>query len=327
MVAAADAADPVAMQRVIEEARARWGNLDGVIHGAGVPGSGAIALGKQAGDVQAVIDPKVSGLGVLVRLLGDTPLDFVALLSSVNSFYGIPGVSDYAGANAVLDAFVDSESCPSAWRQVVALDFEAWREVGMAANIVVPEARRAQREAFLARAIPPAAGAEAFARILASKRRRVAVIPYDLVRFIEGVRSRSSGVSAKTEPVSASATPSIGAGLAVGSPAATPSRPDLSSSFAPPATEIERRVAAIWTELLGIDSIGIHDDFFELGGHSLLATRVLARIDDICGVRLALRDVFDAPTIHRLAERIAAAAPAITGVAQSPDDDREEFEI
>jgi acyl carrier protein len=106
-----------------------------------------------------------------------------------------------------------------------------------------------------------------------------------------------------------------------------PSRPELSSSFAPPATEIERRVAAIWTELLGIDSIGIHDDFFELGGHSLLATRVLARIDDACGVRLALRDVFDAPTIHRLAERIAAAAPAITGVSQSPDDDREEIEI
>jgi hypothetical protein len=86
-------------------------------------------------------------------------------------------------------------------------------------------------------------------------------------------------------------------------------------------------VAAIWTELLGIDGIGIHDDFFALGGHSLMATRVLARVDASLGVRLALRDVFDAPTIHRLAERIAAAAPAARSTAPAPDDGREEIEI
>jgi NAD(P)-dependent dehydrogenase (short-subunit alcohol dehydrogenase family) len=324
-VAAADAADPDAMQRVIEEVRERWGALDGVIHAAGISGSGAIALGKQPDDVRAVVAPKVGGLSVLVRLLGDTPLDFLALISSNNSFFGIPGVSDYAGANAVLDAFVDSEARPLAWRHVVALDFEAWRDVGMAANLVVPEARRAQREAFLSQAIPPAAGAEAFARILASKRRRVAVIPYDLVRLDEDIRAHFSGASAVTEQASASS--SAGVARETGSGNATPSRPNLSSAFAPPETEIERRVAAIWTELLGIDGIGIHDDFFELGGHSLLATRVLARVDDACGVRLALRDVFDAPTIHRLAERIAAVAPGSAGAAQSSDDDREEIEI
>ena len=78
--------------------------------------------------------------------------------------------------------------------------------------------------------------------------------------------------------------------------------------FDPPTTDIERRLAAIWTELLGVEPIGLHDDFFDLGGHSLLGTRVLARIDDALGVQLTLRDVFDAPTIHQLAERISTAS-------------------
>ena len=48
----------------------------------------------------------------------------------------------------------------------------------------------------------------------------------------------------------------------------------------------------------------MNDNFFELGGHSLLGTRVMARIYDKFGVRLTLRDVFDAPTIRRLADRV-----------------------
>jgi phthiocerol/phenolphthiocerol synthesis type-I polyketide synthase E len=102
-----------------------------------------------------------------------------------------------------------------------------------------------------------------------------------------------------------------------------------------PRTELERRVAAIWSELLGIASLGVHDDFFELGGHSLLATRVLARVQDLLGVRLTLRDVFDGPTVHQMSLRIesaAAGAPAGSGTGASEeslgaDEEREEIEF
>jgi acyl carrier protein len=92
-------------------------------------------------------------------------------------------------------------------------------------------------------------------------------------------------------------------------------------------TETERRLALIWSELIGVAEIGPDDDFFALGGHSLLATRVLSRIHVMFGIRLALRDVFSAPTIRLLAERIeSVATPACYDVLETADG-REEILI
>ncbi|MET0793905.1 MAG: phosphopantetheine-binding protein, partial [Polyangiaceae bacterium] len=67
------------------------------------------------------------------------------------------------------------------------------------------------------------------------------------------------------------------------------------------------------------------DNFFELGGHSLLATRILARIDDLFGVRLPLRVVFDAPTVRQLAQQLGASASTESNLEASGE--REEFEL
>jgi len=75
----------------------------------------------------------------------------------------------------------------------------------------------------------------------------------------------------------------------------------------PPGTPAEMAVAQIWTELLGVEGIGVQDDFFALGGHSLLAARLTARVQERLGVDLPLRVVFQEPTVARLAGWIEAA--------------------
>ena len=87
--------------------------------------------------------------------------------------------------------------------------------------------------------------------------------------------------------------------------------------FEPPATETEKRLAEIWCELLGVERVGCHDDFFESGGHSLLAVRVVNRVNRECGASLALRTLFEQPTITGLANAIEEFKKAAGGVSGS----------
>jgi len=77
---------------------------------------------------------------------------------------------------------------------------------------------------------------------------------------------------------------------------------------AAPRSATEQALAAMWTELLKVEHVGIDDDFFELGGHSLLAIQLVSRVRDTFGVDLPLRNLFEHPTVAKLAEAIDALA-------------------
>ena len=87
-------------------------------------------------------------------------------------------------------------------------------------------------------------------------------------------------------------------------PAPDQSRPELDDAFAAPRTPIEEILANIWAGVLKLDKVGIHDNFFHLGGHSLLGTQVVTRIRDAFKLDLPLRTLFEAPTIHGLAQKL-----------------------
>lgn len=72
----------------------------------------------------------------------------------------------------------------------------------------------------------------------------------------------------------------------------------------PPQGEIEIQLADIWRKLLGIPSIGRHDNFFELGAHSLHVLQVLMRMRERHDIPISVKDVYNCPTIHELANRL-----------------------
>lgn len=76
--------------------------------------------------------------------------------------------------------------------------------------------------------------------------------------------------------------------------------------YVAPRTETEKKVVALWKEVLKIDKVGVKDNFFELGGHSLKATLLLSLIHRDFGVELSLREVFKASTVEGLANTIEA---------------------
>ena len=86
------------------------------------------------------------------------------------------------------------------------------------------------------------------------------------------------------------------------------------AGFAAPETEDERAIAAAWAEVLGVERVGATDGFFALGGHSLRAVRIVARIEEMLGVRLPVSAIFDAPTVRALAGRVARARESGDGL-------------
>ena len=82
-------------------------------------------------------------------------------------------------------------------------------------------------------------------------------------------------------------------------------RPHLGVPYLCPRNDVEREIAKLWQQFLGIDEVGVHDNFFLLGGHSLLGTRLISRLRDTFDVDIPLRRLFEAPTVAGLADTVA----------------------
>jgi acyl carrier protein len=76
------------------------------------------------------------------------------------------------------------------------------------------------------------------------------------------------------------------------------------ADYVAPETEFEKIISEIWSEVLQIEKIGVHDNFLELGGNSLAAIRIATRVNDSFELDLPLNTVFESPTVSRLSQQI-----------------------
>ncbi|MGH9765044.1 MAG: beta-ketoacyl synthase N-terminal-like domain-containing protein, partial [Blastocatellia bacterium] len=77
-------------------------------------------------------------------------------------------------------------------------------------------------------------------------------------------------------------------------------------SLVRPTTELERTIARVWCDLLGVDQVGLKSNFFDLGGHSLLAIKACGKLSDQLGTEVTVMEMFQYPTVASLAERLGS---------------------
>jgi hypothetical protein len=92
----------------------------------------------------------------------------------------------------------------------------------------------------------------------------------------------------------------------------------VSGSIKQPRGAVEELVRNLWSELLGIQGVGVEGDFFELGGHSLLVFRMATRLRRAFGVEIGLRAIFEQPTISGVSRHVEAALRDHAGLAAEP---------
>ncbi|MDP4179618.1 MAG: SDR family NAD(P)-dependent oxidoreductase, partial [Bacillota bacterium] len=151
IVCQADVKDAEQVKKVCTMAIDRFGEINGVIHAAGIPGGGMIQL-KNREFCENVFSPKVEGTMALYYALKDYNIDFIILNSSLNAITGGFGQSDYSSANAFMDTFAKKYNSQGGTR-IISINWDRWPGVGMAVNIEQSSDRSKEINPLLGRKI------------------------------------------------------------------------------------------------------------------------------------------------------------------------------
>jgi acyl transferase domain-containing protein/acyl carrier protein len=279
LISQANVADENQLQQVMTEALARFGEINGVIHAAGNGATNLISA-THSQFVDEMFAAKVKGTQILLESVVDQPLDFIVLCSSLASIAGGLAKAAYAAANAYLDGvaqlYAQKHELP-----VIAVNWDSWREVGMAADMDMPDNV----------GISPTQGIEVMQRILSAP-----VIPQIVISTVD-LHARIQATKGNM----------LAADLAI--PLVEPRsegypRPELSTPYVAPEDELQQGITEIWTDILGITEIGIHDNLFELGGDSLMGVQMLSKVRSLYEVDLPPASFFKEPTVLGLTQLV-----------------------
>jgi acyl transferase domain-containing protein/acyl carrier protein len=281
----ADVADENAMRAALDATHARFGRLDGVIHGAGnVTADGFFSVDEADYELcERQFRTKIRGLITLERVLRDESLDLVVLLSSISSALAGLGYVAYGAGNAFMDAFAHEHSGEGGvpW---ISIDWDTWE---------FPSGDGTPTEA-VPLSMNPDEGVEAFRRIVSSVSLPQLVVstgylPDRIEQWVD-LRSLRDGMEVRQRQAER-----------------FHSRPELGPVHVPPRTPLEEAIVEVWEDVLGLRPVGVVDNFFtDLGGDSLLATQLISRLRSRFGMDIPLRAFFDGSTVVELADVIGS---------------------
>ncbi|MDQ1350350.1 MAG: hypothetical protein QG657_651 [Acidobacteriota bacterium] len=266
-------------RRLVE---ARFGDIHGIIHTAGVMSDEHFKpisqLDKETCEIH--FGPKIYGANVIADVFKDKTLDFCILTSSLSAVLGGIGLYAYSAANSFMDALAREQSqvYGNNW---ISINWDEWQRdrspgcIRNTASITSEEGKEALQR-VLSMNSPGTPQVVISCRSL-DKRLRQWVLPVSAPVSSTGVQDESAGAKS-----------------------AVHKRPQLQNIYEEPQTDAEKIAAEIWEQLLGIAPVGVQDDFFALGGHSLLATKLIARMREVFRIDLPLNILFDKPTIREI---------------------------
>jgi acyl transferase domain-containing protein/NADPH:quinone reductase-like Zn-dependent oxidoreductase len=305
-----DVADRDRMERLLPELVSGDPPLCGIIHAAGTLDDGVI-LQQSWPRFARVLAPKVDGTFILHRGSLDAPLDFFVVFSSIASLFGSPGQSNYAAANAYLDALAQERRALGL--PAVSINWGAWSEVGMGART---GAGKRLSEMGIAE-IAPDQGLDLMGRLLNPARPQMAVIPADWQRFLAHGPVGRQPLFKRLESAKAVASTQTSAAAAV------TWKEELAN--VPPGNRnalLEARITVQAVKVLGLGSDGTVDarrPLQEMGLDSLMAIELRNALAQGAGEALPSTLLFDHPTIDAL---VAFIQPMLCKqeVAASTDD-------
>ena len=285
MIVQGDVSQLTSMQELVEQVKHQWGDIQGVIHAAGIPVPGTI-LTRTPDSVKSVFAAKVEGTFVLEQVFRSINLDFLILFSSLSSLSG-GYTADYVAASHFLDTYANAFNRSD--QLTISIDWDTWQ---MSLQSFISEDLREFYELNQKANIAPGEGAEAFGRILQQTFPQIVISSKDLQVAIKQHRS-AQRLESGTLVTDASNS-------ADGKQKSYP-RPNLRNAYVEATSEAEQMMTELWQKFLGIEPIGIHDNFFALGGDSLTGSILINELRDRFQVELPVRSLFEYPTVGELA--------------------------
>jgi myxalamid-type polyketide synthase MxaB len=303
VVAQADVADPAAVAHVLDTMARTLPPLRGIVHAAGVLDDGVL-LQQTWSRFARVLAPKIEGTWNLHLQTRDRPLDFFVCFSSIASLVGNPGQSNYAAANAFMDALAHQRRAHGL--VALSINWGPWDDIGMAAAPAGPRQRRLADQGF--RPIPPKAGVETFSQLLRAGRPQVGVMPIDWPDYLR----RGAPGAAFFARV---ATPEAQA------PASTTDFRKQLEAASDPRPLLAAHVRTVVGTVLGRQDMAQMDErarLFDLGLESLMAVELRGRFEQSVGCPLRPTLLFDYPTIEALVQHLASKLADRTPPAPAP---------